>query len=302
MPLPVAPILAPWKILPRPIVVGRDSGGEACDGARGALRGLLRSARGRHHGGAMSRSVLSLAAAVLALPLLIAACRAARPEGPRGAGAPQAPVPEASVRPDANARFLDPGLDVESFVDRFEGESREIATSRDGIVAALELRSGETIADVGAGTGLFVGPFARAVGARGRVLAIDISPGFLEHLGRRVEEEGLSNVEPRLGGERSVELDSESVDVAFVCDTYHHFEYPRSMLASLWRALRPGGRLVIVDFERIPGVSREWILGHVRAGKETVVEEIRGAGFVLEGETEVEGLEENYLLRFRKPR
>jgi len=65
--------------------------------------------------------------------------------------------------------------------------------------------------------------------------------------------------------------------------------------------MRPGARLVVVDFERIPGVTREWLLDHVRADKQTFLEEIVAAGFEFLDEPDVEGLEENYVLRFRRP-
>ena len=92
-----------------------------------------------------------------------------------------------------------------------------------------------------------------------------------------------------------------SIDVAFVCDTYHHFEYPTASVASLRDALKPGGRLVIIDFERIPGKTREWVLNHVRAGKEVFTKEIESVGFVKEKEVKVSGLKENYTLIFRSP-
>ena len=103
-----------------------------------------------------------------------------------------------------------------------------------------------------------------------------------------------------LCSDRSVHLPPDSIDLAFVCDTYHHFEYPPATLASIRRALKPTGTLVVVDFERIPGKSREFILGHVRAGKEVFTREIVDAGFILMGEVDMPLLEENYLLRFRK--
>ncbi len=209
--------------------------------------------------------------------------------------------PERSVRPGANDRFLAGDLDVGRYVEIFEGESRELAARRDAIVAALALRPGMAVADVGAGTGLFVGPFARAVGAGGKVYAVDISPAFVEHLRSRAKQRGLDQVTARLGSDRSAQLPDASVDLVFLADTYHHFEYPRSMLASLRGALRPGGILVVVDFERVPGVSRDWILEHVRAGKGEFTREIEAAGFESLGEVAVEGLEENYLLRFRRP-
>src|SRR5690606_25175451 len=99
--------------------------------------------------------------------------------------------------------------------------------------------------------------------------------------------------------ERDVSLPDGSVDTVFTCDTYHHFEYPQATLASIHRALRPGGTLVIVDFERIPGKSREWLLGHVRCGKEQVICEVTEAGFEVVEEVPL-GFEENYFLRFRR--
>ncbi|HEX9813936.1 MAG TPA: methyltransferase domain-containing protein [Myxococcota bacterium] len=208
---------------------------------------------------------------------------------------------EASVRPGVNDTFLAEDLDVERFVEIFEGESREVFVQRERIVGALAVSSGMTVADIGAGTGLFLPAFDREVGSEGRVYAVDISPKFLEHLRERAARENLARVEVVKALEDSVELPAATVDLAFVCDTYHHFEYPQSTLASLFAAIRPGGSLVILDFERIPGESTDWVLGHVRAGKEIFRREIETAGFRFEREVSVAGLEENYVLRFRRP-
>jgi predicted methyltransferase len=214
---------------------------------------------------------------------------------------PPIPPPETSVRPGVNERFLAPDLDVQELVGTFESESREVAVRRDEIVAALGLRPGMTVADVGAGTGLFLEPLVRGVGRFGRVFAVDIAPSLIEFIDERIRVEGLTIVETVLCTETSAELSPDSVDMVFSCDTYHHFEYPQTTLASLHSALRPGGWLVIVDFERIPGVSRDWVLGHVRAGKRRVIAEVEAAGFTLHDEPLVEGLAENYVLRFRRP-
>ena len=122
-------------------------------------------------------------------------------------------------------------------------------------------------------------------------------------LQRRIAAEaaGLKNVTTQLGGRDDVKLAPESVDLIYTCDTYHHFEQYPEMLASIHQALVPGGLFVVVDFERIEGVSREWIMGHVRAGKETVRQEIEAAGFEFLDEVEVPAFAENYLLRFRRP-
>lgn len=242
-------------------------------------------------------------ALLLSLLLLAVACNSGQehhdPSGPDPMTL--APPVEASVKPGINERYLDPELSVEWALETFEVESREIYTERHGIVAALGLQAGDRVADVGTGTGLFLPYFAEAVGDRGQVFAVDLAPEFVAHARDRAEELGLAHVTPVLCDERRLRLPEASVDVVFICDTYHHFEYPRTTLASIAKALRPGGRLFVVDFERIPGITREWILGHVRAGKDAFRAEIEAAGFESLGEIEVPGLEENYMLEFRRP-
>ncbi len=95
-------------------------------------------------------------------------------------------------------------------------------------------------------------------------------------------------------------LPPRSIDIAFICDVYHHFEYPAESLSTIHQAMVPGGRLIVVDFERIPGVSRPWILGHVRAGKEVFRAEIAAAGFEFVEEIEIPRLQENYFLVFKR--
>ena len=244
----------------------------------------------------------------LALFALVLAAGCAGPTA--GAGAPDAAAPaspmdtsgDRATTPDGiNDGFLSDDLDPMAFVNRWEVESREIYASRDEILDAIGLQLGDRIADIGSGTGLFLAPFSEAVGDAGQVLAVDISPNFIEHLRARVADEGLENVTVVHSREDSATLPTASADAAFVCDTYHHFTDIAPMLGSLRDALRPGGTLVVVDFERIPGVSREWILGHVRAGKQTFRAEIQAHGFDFVEEVEVAGLEENYFLRFVRP-
>jgi ubiquinone/menaquinone biosynthesis C-methylase UbiE len=225
----------------------------------------------------------SLRSAWFLLALFLIAC-----------AAPQ--VEEASVKPGINADYLSPELDVDAMVKRFEVESREIYVSRAAIAAAVGLKPGQRVADVGAGTGLFMEPFAAAVGPKGRVYCLEIAPPFVAHLAERAQSLGLNHVEARLCGERSVDLPTASIDVAFLCDVYHHFEYPRSSMESLRRALKPGGKLVLIDFERIPGVTREWLLNHVRAGRPEVIAELTSFGFRLVDTPSIEGLSENYCL------
>lgn len=199
------------------------------------------------------------------------------------------------VHPSINAPYKDP--EFESWVRTFERPGREVYDKRAQIVAATGVEAGQTVADVGAGTGLFTLLFAEKVGPQGRVYAVDISGSFIDNIRRRASERGFDNVEGVINDQKSVKLPAHSVDVAFMSDTYHHFEYPHELMASLNRALRPGGTLVVIDFRK-EGAGG-WVQGHVRAHKSTVIEEIESVGFELVEEKE-NLLERNYFLRFRK--
>ena len=198
---------------------------------------------------------------------------------------------------DINAPFVNP--DVDDFVQRFEVESREVFEQRQKILDACKIKPGESVADVGAGTGLFTRLFSQAVGPKGRVIAVDISEEFLDHIKKVSRELDQRNVDALLCTQESTQLPPDSVDLVFICDTYHHFEHPPQTMESVFRALKPNGRLIVVDYRRIPGESSEWTLNHVRAGQETFEQEITDAGFEKVGEL-AEGLKDNYLVEFRK--
>lgn len=234
-------------------------------------------------------------APLLPLLALFAACSSSE-KAPEAAS----PTKQESVKPGINEKFLDPKLAVDEWVERFEGESREVYRERRALAAALGLEPGQSIADIGAGTGLFEPFFAAAVGEEGKVYALDIAPAFVQLIKERAAERSLTQIEARVCAEDSVGLPAGSVDAAFVCDTYHHFEYPKATLASIHAALKSGGILLVVDFERVPGVSKPWLLKHVRAGKSVFRSEIEAAGFELVEEVSISGLKENYVLRFRK--
>ncbi|MEQ9406642.1 MAG: methyltransferase domain-containing protein [Fuerstiella sp.] len=205
------------------------------------------------------------------------------------------------VPDNINSPFLDPRLNPNEWVQRFEIESREIFACRAPILRAIGLRPGMSIADIGSGTGLFVGLFSDVVGAHGQVFAIDISPRFVDFLERRVRAEKLTNVSVIQNSDKSLQLGQHRIDRAFICDTYHHFEHYQEMLESIREALRPGGELILIDFDRVPGQSREWILNHVRADKQTFRAEVVAAGFEFVEEVTIPAFKENYLLRFRRP-
>lgn len=215
-----------------------------------------------------------------------------------GTAPPPATAAAPAARRDANAEFLRTDLDVEQWTERFEKQGREVFDKRREIVAATGVRRGQSVADIGAGTGLFTMLFAEAVGPEGAVWAVDIAPRFVAHIEKRAFDAGARNVHAVLAGERSIDLAPASIDVAFVCDTYHHFPSPQSSLASIRQALRPGGELVVVDFKRVAGQSDAWVLEHVRAGQEQVTAEIEAAGFARVADVPL--LRDSYLLRFRR--
>ncbi|MDX2503757.1 MAG: methyltransferase domain-containing protein [Gammaproteobacteria bacterium] len=203
---------------------------------------------------------------------------------------------EQNVRPGINQSYQTP--DFQKWRAVFESPGREVFDRRHAILDVLQLKSGMKIADIGAGTGLFTQLFAQSVGPEGQVYAVDISRNFVENIERRARDNDLSNVQGVVNNAKSVNLPPESINLAFVCDTYHHFEYPLTTLQSIHNALRPGGTLVIIDFRRIPGFSSKWVMNHVRTDKQAVIEEIESKGFQMVEDNSL--LQTNYFLRFLK--
>ncbi len=203
---------------------------------------------------------------------------------------------EESIHPGINRSFENP--DVEQWLKRFEREDREVYTRRDEIVSAIGLKPGMDVADIGTGTGFFTMLFAREVGPDGTVYATDIASNFVDHVTSTAKELGLNNVKGIVNPADSTNLDTNSVDVVFMAHTYHHFEYPYKMLASIRDALRPDGIVVLVGLERVEGVSPKFILRMVRAGKGSFTDEFRNAGF--EVVEEISFSDKDYILKFRQ--
>ena len=204
---------------------------------------------------------------------------------------------ETSVMPGINDHYLaDP--DYQRWVRMFERPGREVFDQRRAVMKALDIQPGMDIADIGAGTGLYTRAFSDETGPEGIVYAVDIAENFVEGIMQQAEAAGVKNVVGVINSAKDTHLQAASIDLAFVCDTYHHFEYPRSMLGSIHQALRPGGSLVIIDFRKIRGFSSNWVMSHTRANKDTVISEIESEGFKLT--EELDFMKTNYYLRFTR--
>jgi ubiquinone/menaquinone biosynthesis C-methylase UbiE len=203
---------------------------------------------------------------------------------------------ESSVKPGINDSY--DKTTVEKKVKQFERANRDVVQKQNDILDICLLKPGMDVADVGAGSGLFTRLFAAKVKPQGKVYAVDITRKFIEHIERTCKEQNIKNVEGVVCPPHSINLKPNSVDLVFTCNTYHHFEYPQKTLASVHAALRKGGRLIVIDFSKKEGVGPKWVMGHVRAGKKTVTDEITKAGFKLIDEVPL--MKAQYVLRFEK--
>jgi len=198
---------------------------------------------------------------------------------------------EKSVRPGINKQ--EQTIDLKTAVRWFEGTGRDVVKKKGEILDACQLTPGMSVADIGAGTGFFTRLMAAKVAPGGKVFAVDISKTFIEHIEKTCREQKIPNVTGIVCPADSTNLPPESIDLAFVCDTYHHFEFPQKTLASIRQALRPGGRLVVVEFHKAGRMK-----DHVRGDKETFTREIAAAGFNLIASRPLG--ETQYLLQFQK--
>jgi ubiquinone/menaquinone biosynthesis C-methylase UbiE len=145
---------------------------------------------------------------------------------------------------------------AEEWIKTLDGTTRVSALKIDEVVAAIGLRPGQVVADIGAGSGLLSVPMARAVGPAGKVYAVEIDAGFFAAIHRRAAEAGITNVETVLGKFTDPSLPVKNTDVALFHDVMHHIEGRAEYLKTLAPYLAPAGRIVVVDYEAGKGPHR----------------------------------------------
>lgn len=183
----------------------------------------------------------------------------------------------AQVAKDANEgyRSADSRKNV---ANTLTGESRDRRQKPEELIKAARVEPGMTVADIGTGAGYMLPWLSAAVGPSGTVYAEDIFPDFLDTARKHAAKH--TNVKYILGNEKSAELPVNSVDVMLVLDAYHHFDYPEAMLASLRSALKPEGRLVMVEYHKNEkSMENGRALKHIRATRDEFVKELEANGF-----------------------
>jgi len=168
---------------------------------------------------------------------------------------------------------------AEQWAKQFDDPARDAWQRPAEVIAALHLAPGMTVADVGAGTGYFLPYLSRAVGPKGRVLALDIEPDMVRYMKERAAREGLGNVEPAVVPLDDPKLPPGGVDRVLIVDTWHHIDQRPAYAAKLRAALAPGGAVVVVDFklEASHGPPREH-----RLSPDQVAAELGQGGLVAE--------------------
>jgi len=178
--------------------------------------------------------------------LLAGACMRDRNTTDPPSAAAAEPTAPASSHPHAAHAMHKRFEDAQEWSRVFDDPARDDWQKPDLVVANLKLKPGALVADIGAGTGYFTVRLARAV-PEGKVFALDVEPDMVRHIDERARTEKLANVVARQNRADNPGL-AEPVDVAFLCDVVHHIEDRPAFFAKLRERLRPGGRIVIVDF------------------------------------------------------
>jgi ubiquinone/menaquinone biosynthesis C-methylase UbiE len=132
--------------------------------------------------------------------------------------------------------------------DWLERPEREKEEQPSKLIEALKVKEGEVIADIGAGSGYYSFRLSKLVGTKGKILAVDIQPEMLDIIRKKSKEQKVTNIEPIKGTVTDPKLPANSVDTILMVDVYHEFDHPFEMTVAMVKALKPGGRMVFVEF------------------------------------------------------
>jgi cyclopropane fatty-acyl-phospholipid synthase-like methyltransferase len=191
----------------------------------------------------------------------------------------QAVVPAQSKPPQNSQEVHRLHQDSKAYIAFLEDPKRDAYQKPMEVITALGLKEGEVIADIGAGSGYFTFRFAHHVGEKGRVFAVDVSPDMILFMNRRIRDLKLKNVTTILAAPDDPFLADASVDRIFICEVWHHIENQQSYLALLKRMLKPGGQVIMVDFQK-----RELPIGppvSMKIAREDLLRQMESAGFYL---------------------
>jgi ubiquinone/menaquinone biosynthesis C-methylase UbiE len=187
---------------------------------------------------------------------------------------PQAPA--SAPNSDVNARYQTKE-GRKQIAATLANPERDKTQKPEQVIAAMNLKPGMTVADIGTGIGYMLPHLSKAVGPSGKVLAEDIQTDFLNQAKAKAASEKLSNISFILGSGTSPNLPAGAVDVELVLDVYHHFVETDKMLAGLAAGLKPNGRLVIVEYHKANSPTP----GHIKLEWSEVEKQVEANGFKL---------------------
>jgi ubiquinone/menaquinone biosynthesis C-methylase UbiE len=177
--------------------------------------------------------------------------------------------------------------DAKTWIERLERPERIPGLKFNDVVACLKLKPGDVVADIGAGTGAFSIPFARAVAPSGKVLAVDLWPGLLDYINQKAGKEKVSNLQTILAKPEDPMLPKNQVDVAFFHDVFHNTNDRQAYLKVLVSYLKPTGHIAIIEQEFDDPIAKKWDLPEDRITKDQVKTWMANVGFQLIGDYDI---------------
>lgn len=169
--------------------------------------------------------------------------------------------------------------DPKAYMKALEDPKRDDYQKPHEVLTALNIKPGEVIADIGAGTGYFTFKLAHHVGNKGKVYAVDVSPDMIKHINRRIRDSKAANVTAMLAENDDPLLPDQSVNRFFICDVWHHIDDQKKYLAQMKKMLKPGGEVVMIDFHK-----KELPFGppmQMKIAREDLIKQLESNGFKL---------------------